>query len=173
MEILKNQLCPLCKTNNLELKEEKTEVPHFGNLYLFSMHCSNCHYSKTDVEGQDPQEPSSYTITVDKEEDMNIKVIKSSTAAIKIPQLRMSVKPGPASDGYITNIEGVLKRFEEIIESERDNAEDEEIKKKAKNLLKKIRKVKFGDMPLKIIIEDPSGNSSIISEKAEVKKIKP
>jgi zinc finger protein len=80
--------------------------------------------------------------------------------------------PGPASIGFISNIEGILSRFEKIIEDEYKDSEDDETKKHAKNLLKKIRKVKFGDVPLKIIIEDPSGNSAIISQKAKIEKIK-
>ena len=44
--------------------------------------------------------------------------------------------------------------------------EDEESKKKAKNLLKKITRIIWGQEKQKIIIEDPSGNSAIISDKA-------
>ena len=51
-------------------------------------------------------------------------------------------------------------------------AEENDVKKKAKNLLKKIWKVKLGEQPLKIIIEDKSGNSAIISDKAKVEKLK-
>ena len=42
----------------------------------------------------------------------------------------------------------------------------------SKNLLKKLWKVENGEQELKIVIEDPSGNSAIISEKAEVSKLK-
>ena len=66
----------------------------------------------------------------------------------------------------------MLDRVKKIIESERDSSEDDDVKKNAKNLLKKIWKVKLGDLPLKIIIEDESGNSAIISDKAKVEKLK-
>ncbi|MAG50440.1 hypothetical protein CL621_02250 [archaeon] len=172
MTKLEKQDCPFCKTKNLTLIEEKKEIPYFGNLFIFSMSCSNCHYNKSDVEAEEQKESAKYTITTEKEEDMKIRVIKSSNATVKIPQLRMSVTPGPASIGYISNIEGLLDRFVKIIEGKRDESEDPKEKKHAKNLLKKIRKVKFGDIPLKIIIEDPSGNSAIISDKAKVEKLK-
>ena len=84
----------------------------------------------------------------------------------------MSVTPGPASIGYISNVEGVLRRFKTIIEQERDSAEDDETKKNAKNLLKKFWKIELGELPVKIIIEDPSGNSAIISNKTLVEKLK-
>jgi len=172
MNELKNQQCPICKKKTLTLKEEETTVPHFGKLLLFSMTCSSCNYSSSDVEPLEKKEPAKYTITTDNEKDMNIKVVKSSTATVKIPQLKISVTPGPASIGYISNIEGLLDRFKAVIEDQRDNAEDKETRKKAKNLLKKIWKVKLGEVPLKIIIEDPNGNSAIISDKAKVEKLK-
>lgn len=172
MEKLENQQCPFCRKKTLTLTEDEIDIPHFGKTYLFSMSCSNCKYSKSDVEAEETKEPNRYVIEVNSEKDMKIKVIKSSNATVKIPQLRMEVEPGPASTGYISNIEGVIGRFERIIEQERDDAEDDEVKKKAKNLLKKIRKVKLGKQPLKIVIEDKTGNSAIISEKAKVEKLK-
>jgi C4-type Zn-finger protein len=38
--------------------------------------------------------------------------------------------------------------------------------------LKKLWKVECGDLPLKIVIEDPTGNSGIISEKTKIEKLK-
>jgi zinc finger protein len=96
---------------------------------------------------------------------MKIRVVKSSNAIVKIPHVG-SIEPGEASNGYITNIEGVLQRMKKMIEVLRDDSEDEEDKKKAKNLLKKLLRVMWGQEKLKIMIEDPSGNSAIISDKA-------
>jgi len=84
----------------------------------------------------------------------------------------MSVEPGATSEGFVSNVEGILERFKKVIESERDTAEDEDVKKTAKNLLKKLWKIELGEMPIKIVIEDPSGNSAIISDKAIVEKLK-
>jgi len=172
MEKLENQPCPVCHKKTLILTEDEVDIPYFGKTYIFSMSCGNCKYSKSDVEAEERKEPCKITFMVEKEADMKIRFVKSSEASIKIPQLKMSMESGPASDGYVSNIEGLLSRFEKIIEDERDLAEDDDVKKHAKNLLKKIRKVKWGEMPLKIIIEDPTGNSAIISEKAVVEKMK-
>jgi len=172
MDKLENQPCPVCHKKTLVLTEEEMDIPYFGKTYLFSMSCNNCKYSKSDVEAEERKDPCRVTFTIEKEADMKVRVVKSSEATIKIPQLRMSMESGPASDGYISNIEGLLTRFEKVIEDEKELAEEDEVKKHAKNLLKKIRKVKWGEMPLKIIIEDPSGNSAIISDKATVEKLK-
>ncbi len=172
MEILDNQVCPICRNNTLALKQEEINVPNFGATLIFSMTCNSCLYHHSDVESVEQKEPSRYILEINSEEDMKIRIIKSSAATIKIPQLKMSATPGPASDGYVSNVEGVIDKFKDIIESERDTTEDEDTKKNAKNLLKKIWKVKLGDIPVKLIIEDPSGNSAIISEKAVVERLK-
>ena len=171
MEILEKQPCPMCRQKTLTLMESETEVPFFGKVYLFSMNCSNCKYHMSDVEAQEKHEPSRYTIEIDSEKDLGIRVIKSSEATVKIPHVT-TISPGPASIGYVTNIEGILTRVKSSIESLRDSAEDEEDRKKAKNLLKKLQKVMWGQEKLKIIIEDPSGNSAIISDKAVKQNLK-
>ena len=172
MESLDNQECPVCNSKSLTLTEDENDVPYFGKVYLFSMVCSACKYNMSDVEAEEQKEACKYTFEVNSEKDMTVRVVKSSHASIKIPQLRMSVEPVNGSPGFISNIEGIINRFEKIVEEQRDTSEEEDVKKSAKNLLKKIRKVKFGDIHVKIIIEDPSGNSAIISEKAVIEKLK-
>ena len=172
MNIIDKQACPLCKKKTLTLTEDEMDVPYFGKTFIFSMNCTTCQYYKADIEAEQLKDPSRYTFEVSKAADMNIRVVKSSEATVKIPALKMSMEPGPSSEGFVTNIEGILQRFKKIIETERDTAEDEDQKKAAKNLLKKLWKVECGDTPVKIIIEDPSGNSAIISEKAVIEKLK-
>ena len=170
MEEMKNQHCPFCSKSTMTLIEEEKDIPYFGKCYLMSMRCESCGYYKSDIESIEKKDPIKYTFTVKDKKDLNVRVVKSSEATIKIPELRMSVEPGVNSIAYISNVEGVIRRFKKIIEDQRNNAED--VKKHAKNLLKKLWKVENGEMELKIIIEDPSGNSAIISEKAEVSRLK-
>ena len=159
------QNCPLCYEKTLFLTERETEVPYFGKVYLFSMTCNNCKYHKADIESVEQKEPVKYEFEISSEEDMKVRVVKSSEATIKLPHLA-TITPGPASQGYVTNIEGILNRVKYQIESAKEMEEDKEDKKKAKNLLKKITRIIWGQEKQKIIIEDPSGNSAIISDKA-------
>jgi len=169
---MKNQPCPVCHQNKLTLTEENYDVPYFGKCYLMGMQCENCGYKMSDIEAEESKDPTRYTFEVKNKKDLNVRVVKSGQATVKIPALKMSVEPGAASEGFVSNIEGVLERFKKVIESERDSAEDEDVRKTAKNLLKKLWKIELGEMPIKIIIEDPSGNSAIISDKAVVEKLK-
>jgi len=170
METLENQQCPICGKKTLTLSEDEMEVPYFGKLAVFGMNCSSCGFKKSDIESFEPKEPIKYTLEIDSEEDMKIRVVKSAEATVNIPRI-IKMEPGPASNGFITNVEGLLNRAKEAIETMRDSDEDKTVKKKCKNMLKKLQKVIWGQEKIKITIEDPSGNSAIISEKAVKSKL--
>lgn len=172
MEKLEKQPCPVCGEKKLTLIEDEMDIPYFGRTFIFSMKCSGCNYNQSDVEAADKKEPSKIEFTIENKKDLNVRVVKSSDAGVNVPGLKMSVESGPGSEGYVSNVEGLLGKFKTILENERDNAEDASVRKKAKNLLKKLWKVELGEEKLKIVIEDPSGNSGIISEKAIVTKLK-
>jgi zinc finger protein len=171
MDKLEKQPCPMCKGKTLTLTEDEKEIPYFGKVYVFSMTCSNCKYHKADIEVAEKGESCKYSIEVSGEEDMKIRIVKSSEATVKIPHV-VTIEPGPASSGFITNVEGILNRVKHQIEAAKESEEDNDAKKKAKKLLKKLNKVMWGQEKLKIIIEDPSGNSAIISDKAVKSKLK-
>src|SRR3989338_1032287 len=172
MEKLEKQDCPFCYEKKLTLTQEEIEIPYFGKTFIFGMQCFGCNYNESDVEAEELKEPTRYTIEINNEEDMKIRVVKSSQAIVKVPTLRMEVKPGTIPEGYVSNVEGVLDKFKKIIEDQRDLTDDGDVRKNAKNLLKKLWKVKLGDISVKIVIEDPSGNSAIISNKAKIEKLK-
>jgi len=167
-DTLAGQQCPMCGKKTATLSESEQEVPYFGKLFVFSISCSSCKFRKADLEAAEKKKPVKYTIEIKGKKDLSIRVVKSSEATVKIAHVG-SIEPGPASEGYVTNVEGIINRIKERIEHLRDAEEDNAAKKKAKNLLKKIQKVLWGDEKMKITIEDPTGNSAIISEKA-VKK---
>ncbi len=169
--IIHNQPCPMCGKETLTLTEQERDVPYFGKIFMFSMRCSNCNYRKSDLEAAEEHEPAKYTFEVTSEDDLTVRVVKSASATIRIPRI-MTIEPGIASVGFVTNIEGLLVRAKSAIETARDSSDDKAEKKKAKNLLKKLQKVMWGQDKLKIILEDPTGNSAIISEKAVKARIK-
>jgi len=168
---IEGEPCPMCNEKTLALTEQEIEIPFFGKSCVFSMTCSNCKYHLADVESLEQKEPCKYTLDVSSQEDLKIRIVKSSQATIKIPYIT-DITPGPASQGYITNVEGILKRVKYQVESAKETAEDNEEKKTAWKLIKKLNRIMWGSEKCKIIIEDPSGNSAIISDKAIKAKLK-
>ena len=171
MAELTGQQCAFCGENKLTLREDEVEIPFFGRVFVLAMDCSGCGYRKADVEPAEQKEPCRYTLEVTSDADLNIKIIKSAEATVKIPRV-ITIESGPASEGYITNVEGLLEKVKAMIQYAADAEEDDPAAKtKAKNLIKKLNKVLVGREPLKIIIEDPSGHSAIISDKAQKSKL--
>jgi len=168
--IIRGETCPVCHNKTLTLSESEMDIPFFGHTYLFSMNCSSCGYHKTDVEAAEKKEPCRYTVEINSDKDMRIRVVKSSNATVRIPHIGI-IEPGESSNGYVTNVEGILQRFKKITEMLRDEADDKTEQKKAKNMIKKLTRVMWGQDKVKLIIEDPSGNSAIISDKAVKKKL--
>ena len=167
---LEGQLCPICNNKTLTLMEEDKEIPYYGKCFIFSMTCSNCKYHKADVEAAEQREPSRYTLEISSEDDMKIRVVRSGEGTINLVRIT-KIEGGPESNGYVTNVEGIINRIRSQIESVRDNDEDSDVKKRCKNLLKKLTKIAWGQEKAKLVIEDPTGNSAIISDKAVKSKL--
>jgi len=167
---LKGQPCPVCGTNNLTLSERAVDIPHFGTTYAFSMKCEKCDFHKADVEAEEAKEPTEYSIEVDGEDDLSIKVVKSASATIDIPYMT-TIEPGDDSLGFITNVEGLLQRVKKVFEMTRDGLDDKKKRKKMTRMIKKLNNVLVGRESIKIKIKDPTGNSAILSDKAEKKEL--
>ena len=170
LDVVNGEICPGCSQKSLALTEREQEVPFFGKVLLFAMTCNICKFHKADVECAEVREPAKYSIEVSGSGDMSIRVVKSGQATVRIPYVA-DILPGEASNGYVTNIEGLLQRVKHQVEVIRDTDEDDAAVQKARNLIKKINRCIWGEEKLKIIIEDPTGNSAIISDKAAVQKL--
>ncbi|MDD4878766.1 MAG: ZPR1 zinc finger domain-containing protein [Candidatus Nanoarchaeia archaeon] len=175
MDKVEGERCPMCGEKKLTLIEDEQDIPYFGKTFIFSMQCSGCGFLRSDVEAAEQKEPCKITFKAEKEADLKVRLVKSSEATVTIPELKAEMSPGEDSIGFVTNVEGMIDRFEKIIQAEKKAAEEEDdtaVKTKCKNLLKKIWNMKCGEGSLTIIIEDPSGNSAIISEKSVVEPLK-
>ncbi len=170
MSELKNKLCPFCSENKCILREEEIEIPFFGRTFVFSMECEGCGAKNSDVEPAEKKEAMRYTFDVSSEEDLSVRIVKSGEATVKIPHV-ITMEPGPASQGYVTNVEGLIEKVKKTIEASTEGEDDEAARKKGKNLVKKLNNVLLGRETLRIIIEDKTGHSAIISDKAEKVKI--
>jgi len=159
------QECPVCHKNTLILTQIEREIPNFGRAILMSMSCQNCLYHSSDVELLENKGRVKYELDIESPEDLNVIVIRSSTGKIKVPGIG-SIEPR-VGNGFITTVEGVLLRLKKSVELLiGDEGVDQ---KKAKRVLKKINRLISGWDKGKIILEDPKGNSAIVSKKAKLK----
>jgi len=79
------------------------------------------------------------------------------------------VEPGGATTGYVSNIEGVLNRFQGAVEMmyrQAKTSNEKETIVKCEALLEKINLVKNGNLMVEITLLDPMGHSQILHENA-------
>ena len=108
-----------------------------------------------------------WTVRVEEPDDLAIRVARSTTGTIEIPELSLLVEPGTACEGFVTNIEGVLSRFEQAVRTILTNPESDEERVAALQMLEKLAAAREVASPFTVILEDPAGNSMLVSEKAE------
>ena len=171
--IVEKQQCPVCGKHEATFSEYEIEDPLAGPIAIFSIKCNACGYKNSDLEFLEEGTPAEYTLEVTSKEDLDIRVIKSGSCEIKIPTFRISVDSSMGSEGFITNIEGVLNRFkQQILLLKEDDDLDKAQRKKIKNILKGLDEVYRGEKPMTIKLKDETGNSMILSNKAQVKPLK-
>jgi zinc finger protein len=171
--------CPLC-SNSIIITWQADDIPFFGEVMYTSAQCK-CGFKYADTFILTQREPARFTFKVQSIADLDVRVIRSTSGTIRIPELEINVEPGPASDSYVSNIEGVLCRIEDVLGMvSRWEDEPPETIQRAEDLLASMELIRNGKMEITLIIEDPLGNSAIVSEKAckeplsseEVEKLK-
>lgn len=163
--------CPGCNTDIDYLY--KTEIiPYFSDILIISAICPVCGYKFVDTQLLKHGEPARYTLACDSVDDLSVRVIRSMSASIEIPELGVRIDPGPQCQGFVSNVEGVLDRIEQVLKGALNWGTEVE-KENAAALLADIMKVKAGTFPVTLILEDPCGNSGIDSERVVVEKYVP
>lgn len=158
--------CPICKEQQcMEVTTKTEKIPYFGEIMESTILCHKCGYKHADTICIDKKDPVKYTITIGNE-NLNARVVKSQSTTITIPELGLKVEPGPQSQGYVSNVEGVLDRFKKAVQTALSWAEDENAQKNAVQILEYIEEVKNGQKKVTLIVEDPFGHSIIIHEDA-------
>jgi zinc finger protein len=155
--------CPCCNTE-IEYLYKTENIPYFSDILIISAVCPSCGYKFVDTQLLKHGDPARYTVRVEMEDDLAIRVVRSMSASIEIPELGVRIDPGPVCQGFISNVEGVLDRIESVVNMAFRWGTDEE-KENATALLADIARVKAGNFPITLILEDPSGNSGIIADK--------
>jgi zinc finger protein len=104
------------------------------------------------------------------ETDLMARVVRSSTGTLKVPELGVTVEPGPASEGYISNIEGVLDRIEQAVKLALKETRGTK-RRRGEALLRKIESVRKGKLKVRVIIMDPFGKSAILAGRVKKREL--
>jgi len=156
--------CPVCG-NRFTVSDYLYEAPYIGKLLLSSGICGNCGYKWSDVRLAESRGPRRITYTVEKPDDLNALVIRSSSAKLMIPELGVEITPGYIAQGYITTVEGIIIDVYEKAEfiCKNSNTASNNCRKK----LEELKKALNASIRFTVVIEDPIGVSTIVSSRAK------
>ncbi len=174
--------CPICASaGKVNMIAHVDEIPYFGEHTQVTILCHDCGWRQTDFIPAEGKKAGGWSMLIDDEEKMAARVVRSSSCTVSIPELDLEVKPGSNATGYVSNVEGVLHRFQEIINMvERDlsqqflDAEDEE----REALMEQLTTLQKMTLTLAnlggpeaetitLVLLDPHGHSMILHPDAE------
>lgn len=168
--------CPVCGgVKTLEITNRTDNIPYFGDILETAVSCNSCGYQSSDSISLEHNDPVRYTLKIDSTK-LSSRVAKSQTATISIPDLGLKVEPGPKSQGYVSNVEGILNRFESAVlralklEGEET---DPDVQENALNIIENLTRIKLGELSTLLILEDPFGNSVIDDDDADKELLTP
>ncbi len=173
--------CPTCKNEgSLKLLSMSSEIPYFGEHTQITLSCEHCGMRQTDFIPSEERGALSFSLSIEKVEHLQARIVRGSSGTVRIPELDLEVSPGTQSTGYVSNVEGVVNRFIDIIRMmmRQIRTEIEDGNDEAEQNLDKLFQLEMalmalakgellGDLSLEIL--DPKGHS-IIGHDDAVKK---
>ena len=165
--------CPTCKSEgSLKLLSMSSEIPYFGEHTQITLSCDKCGMRQTDFIPSEERGALSFTLSIEKDEHLQARIVRGSSGTVRIPELDLEVAPGTQSTGYVSNVEGVVNRFIDIIRmmmrqirtdiegGENDDEQNLEKLFQLEMALTALAKGELlGDLSLEIL--DPKGHSII------------
>jgi len=147
------------------------EIPYFGEHTQVTVKCNSCGWRQTDFIPAEGKKSGLCSLNVNNEKFLSTRVVRSSSCTIKIPELDLEVYPGSDSTGFVSNIEGVLIRFLDIVnmvlkQLVREAEDDVMALSECNSIKNKLEKWIAGDIsePFSIEFYDPRGHSQILDE---------
>ncbi len=109
--------CPVChKEGNVKMVAHVSEIPYFGEHTQVTVLCHDCGWRQTDFIPAEGKKAGGWQLIIKNRDNLSSRIVRSSSCTIKLLELDLQVNPGSNATGYVSNVEGVLNRFTEIIQ---------------------------------------------------------
>ena len=173
MESTIEQNCPICHSEaGLTLIVHSSEIPYFGEHTEMTLACDSCGWRHTDFIPAEGRKASAWSMNISERDHLNTRVVRSSSCTVRIVELGLEVEPGDNATGYISNIEGVLNRFEDAIgiilrSAILEGEEEIDTVEACQELISKLNLIKNGEDIAEILLLDPMGHSQILHKDAK------
>ena len=159
--------CPICH-KSIDVTILPYDTPNYGEILIMIIFCSSCGYKDISITSSKSSNPKRIVFKIESKDDLFIRVIKSETCTVSIPELSVIIEPCQKSQIMVTNVEGLLSWIKDLTLKTGIVLESDEDKLKCLEIAKKIDDAINGKYNLTIILEDTNGNSILLSDKAKV-----
>ncbi|MFX1311093.1 MAG: ZPR1 zinc finger domain-containing protein [Promethearchaeota archaeon] len=158
--------CPSCNQGKINLKKVLYDLPDGDKMLILKFECDTCDFHKNDIIPFTTNMDSGVmTLKVINEEDLKSKIYRSPMGRLEIPELELSVEPGPRADFYYTNVEGILFRFIDAVSIYKNKLEENDPERgEIKQILNNLKKALEGKFEFTLKITDPQGGSYMIPQ---------
>lgn len=171
--------CPICSIEGeVKMIAHIDEIPYFGEHTQVTVLCNSCGWRQTDFIPAEGKKSGAWKLIIDNPEKLLARVVRSSSCTVKIEELDLVVNPGGNSTGYVSNVEGVMNRFVNVINMVLRDVQNEALQHaaegieetmqaidKLETMLNTIESLKEDDSePITLELLDPNGHSMIIHE---------
>lgn len=175
--------CPICSIEGeVKMIAHIDEIPYFGEHTQVTVLCNSCGWRQTDFIPAEGKKSGAWKLIIDNPEKLLARVVRSSSCTVKIEELDLVVNPGGNSTGYVSNVEGVMNRFVDVINMVLRDVQNEALQHaaggidegieetmqdigKLETMLSTIESLKEDNSePITLELLDPNGHSMIIHE---------
>jgi zinc finger protein len=148
-------VCPVCGKKGFQVQQILDDIPYFGEVLETFAHCKYCGYKAQDILPLGEKNyPKKQEVVVRGGKELGYRVVKGKYCSIEIPEIKLKVSPGPSSESYISNIEGVIDRI--INSLNKIIVVKSEKKKELEKEIKKLEDAKSGKTKIRLIFKDPT-----------------
>jgi zinc finger protein len=160
--------CPACDSPKAVFRTVGLDVPFFGEILETIFICPACGFKHADTMLPKRSAATEYSIEVRDDADLFVRAVKSSSATVAVPDLGLLWEPGPASLAQVTNVEGLLRKFEDAVRRAMALFDDGATQANARKLIRELHAVIAGRARVKLVMKDPYGNSALLDDRGRV-----
>ncbi len=165
--------CPVCGRANLVLRSVPLDLPYFGEVLQTILRCEDCGYRHADLLLTRTREPRRVSLRVTHADRLNARVARSASCTVRFPELGARMDPGPRSEAFVSNVEGLLHRFRDVALGAKALASSKRARADAAGAVARLDECIEGRRPFTLVLEDPTGNSDVLHEDAVREELTP
>ena len=172
--------CPMCAVQGqFKMLTHIDDIPYFGEHTQLTLICNACGWRQTDFIPPEGKNPGCLSLLIDAKGKLNARVVRSSSCTIQIPELDLAVNPGSNSTGYVSNVEGVLQRFidvidlvsKDLLDPSANEQQDESMQQLVGMKERLLRAGEENSVPFTLEFLDPHGLSTILHPEVEHREL--